>query len=107
MKFATNLIERFAKKKPEAQAIIEKYRKEYLNAWGDPSNTKEDNAFLESEALKASLNSPEMHEAFQQARKEYEQKRSEKNNEKISKDLAVDENGLLVHRDDVLSGENQ
>ncbi len=107
MDFKFNLIERFAKNKPEAQAIIQKYKDEYMKAWGDPANTKEDNAFMEAEALKASLNSPEMHEAFKQAREEYQKKLESKKDEPISKDLAVDEEGLLVHRNDVLSGEKQ
>jgi hypothetical protein len=102
-------MEYFAKNHPAPQEIVQKHMNTYLEAWGDPKNTPEDNKFLQEEALKAALNDPAMLEAYNKAMTEFKRIQALKNmaaRTDIS-DTVVTTEGIVTERKDVLSGEKE
>ncbi len=104
--------DRFIQNNPKSEQVINKYKEEYLKEWGDQNNTSADNNFMRAEAWKVAVGSPEMLEAFHQAREEYikdlENKLKKLSSAKAGgekSDLYVEEGALLSRKEDVFSGE--
>jgi ATP-dependent protease HslVU (ClpYQ) ATPase subunit len=91
---------------PKIQEVIKKHKEKIYEFFKDMVGSPEDMVAVEEMAFEAATGSPEMQEAFKQVLLERKQKRESEKKDSYE-DLVIDEEGKLVHRENVFSGERQ